>query len=175
LAVAFAVNAARRATAIVIIVLFGWTVLSHRQARIWHDTNRLMARVVEVNERSWVGHSELAKQALARGDTKTGVRMLQHALELRPGDPALLNDLGTALQDDGQVDLAETTYRQTIRIAPWLAEPWSNLGGLLAEQGKLDEAIDCYHEALKRNSNNRDAQVGLRRALAERAATRPAL
>jgi protein O-mannosyl-transferase len=173
--VGFALNARQQRWPVLVIslALMGWTVLSHRQARVWRDTNSLMSHVVDVNDRSWVGVAQLGKQALMRGDSQTGVQMLQRACELRPDDPSLMNDLGTAFDRAGRTEEAEAQYRFTIRVAPFLSDPWSNLGALLAEQGKLDEAIHCFEQALWRNRDNHAAQVGLQRALSERAATRP--
>lgn len=62
---------------------------------------------------------------------------------------------------------AETLYRVTLQKNPgcWMAH--DNLGVILVAQGRLDEAIDHYHEALKlRPSNPRshyDLGIALRR------------
>ncbi|HZA50044.1 MAG TPA: tetratricopeptide repeat protein, partial [Myxococcaceae bacterium] len=44
---------------------------------------------------------------------------------------------------------AETAYREALRARPSLAEAWNGLGYALRNQGKYDESVRAYHEALR--------------------------
>ncbi|HEY7088938.1 MAG TPA: tetratricopeptide repeat protein [Tepidisphaeraceae bacterium] len=156
-----------------IVVLLAWSILSFRQAQLWSDTQTLMTQAVRVNEKSWVGLVSLGRLDLARGDTRAGLEKMRHAVELRPDDAALHNDLGTAYDQAGDHEQALREYGEALRMGPTLSGPWANIGASLAEKGQFDEAIRYFNEALKRDPFNEAAHVGLERALADRAG-RPA-
>src|SRR5262249_5087763 len=48
-----------------------------------------------------------------------------------------------ALDDKGQLDEAVAEYRQAIRLKPDYAEAHCNLGIVLRQQGRFDEALAC--------------------------------
>lgn len=173
LALGLSANPPRWVWAFAAVALGGWTGLSHVQARVWRDTHTLMTHLVQVNPWSWVGLSTLGKEALAEGDTANGLRLLEQAIQNRGDDPTLHSDLGTAYDQAGMTQRAVASYQRAIEMAPGLAGPWANLGALRAEQRDFDQAIHCFEHALRRDPNNLAAQIGLQRATAERAATRP--
>src|SRR5437870_1830888 len=49
----------------------------------------------------------------------------------------------------GQLVAAEACYRQALAAQPNLAEAHSNLGNALTAQGKLDEAVAAYRQAIR--------------------------
>ncbi|HBY60677.1 MAG TPA: hypothetical protein DEH78_12700, partial [Solibacterales bacterium] len=49
----------------------------------------------------------------------------------------------------GQLDLAVEKYRAYLKVNPSSVEAHSNLGAVLARQGRLEEAIPEYRAALK--------------------------
>jgi tetratricopeptide (TPR) repeat protein len=51
------------------------------------------------------------------------------------------NNLGHALEGEGEFDEAISHYLEAIRIMPDYAEARGNLGAVLKKQGKIDEAI----------------------------------
>lgn len=55
----------------------------------------------------------------------------------------------------------ESLWRATIRVNPesWLAQ--LDLGALLCEQGKVEEAITCLNNSLRLHANNAEAEVNL--------------
>ena len=59
------------------------------------------------------------------------------------------NNLGNALQDQGNLDEAVACYRRALELKPDYAEAHSNLGIALQDQGRLDEAIACYRRAME--------------------------
>lgn len=48
----------------------------------------------------------------------------------------------------GDVDAAEATYRQTIDLDPYYGEYWNDLGNLLANHDRGEEALSCYQQAI---------------------------
>ena len=78
------------------------------------------------------------------------VTYYKEALAARPGDAALLDNLGSALLLQGKTDEAIAQYRAAIAVAPDLAEAHFHLGAVLSQNGKVAEGFAHYtcHAAL---------------------------
>ncbi len=57
------------------------------------------------------------------------------------------NNLGSALQDQGNLEEAVACYQRALALKPDYAEAHNNLGNALKDQGRPDEAIACYRRA----------------------------
>ena len=53
------------------------------------------------------------------------------------------------LQDLGELEKAEASYRQAIGLKPDYAIAYNNLGDTLRELGRLEEAEACYMQAIE--------------------------
>ena len=82
-------------------------------------------------------------------------------LEVEPGNAAVHNNLGNALQEQGKLEEAVVCYRRALELQPDFAMPYNNLGGALHWLGELDEAVRCYEQALKLNPDFIDAHNNL--------------
>jgi protein O-GlcNAc transferase len=86
---------------------------------------------------------------------------LARALELKPdlADAAVL----MAMADEGEGDLVAACLQleRAIAIQPALAGAWANLGALLAQRRRNDEAEKAYAEALRLDAENAPALAGL--------------
>ena len=80
---------------------------------------------------------------------KDALHALQKAAEFLPDDAEAHNNLGSALQDLGQLDTAVASYRRALKINPDDAEVHNNLGTALQAIGRLEAAVASYHHALK--------------------------
>lgn len=67
---------------------------------------------------------------------------------------ALFNNLGIAMQNQGNLGNAEAVYRKALGISPVQPEICCNLAGLLRARGKLDEALALYLSVLKKDPAN---------------------
>ena len=74
-------------------------------------------------------------------DFAGAIESFQHALQLKPGFPNTLNNLGNAYAAQHQLDLAERQFRSALRIDPENADANYNLGVLLMMKGASAEAI----------------------------------
>jgi len=68
------------------------------------------------------------------------------------------NNLGTALNDTGQVQEAIVYFRKTLQLKPDYALAHNNLGAALAQTGQIQDAIKEYQEALRLQRNYPEAQ-----------------
>jgi predicted O-linked N-acetylglucosamine transferase (SPINDLY family) len=74
--------------------------------------------------------------------------LYRQILEVQPGHPDALNNLGNVLQEQGKFEEALAQYRQAVALRPDSAETHNNMAGALYAQGKLEEAATCYQQAL---------------------------
>jgi tetratricopeptide (TPR) repeat protein len=63
----------------------------------------------------------------------------------------------------GRFDRAVKAYSEALRLSPQLASAHCNLGAVLAELGRRDEALAHLKQALSIDPENKDAQERLRR------------
>ncbi len=91
----------------------------------------------------------------------------RRALQIKPKYAEMLNNLGMALSEIGQLDEAVTYYRKAVNIKPDYAEAFSNLGNALRANGQHVEAQESYREALKIKPHFSEAHNNLGNALRE--------
>ena len=75
------------------------------------------------------------------------------------------NNLGTALQEKGDLNSAINSYQNAIKLNPDYQEAHYNLGNALQEKGDLNSAILCLQKALKIKPNFADAHYNLAHAI----------
>ena len=102
------------------------------------------------DEQSWYYEGRIKyKQA----QYAQAIDALQHALSLNPKDVTAEDNLGLAFQGLGKTPDAITAFRTAIRWAQAANSadngPWIDLGSLLTEQGRAQEAIPYLTEAAK--------------------------
>ncbi len=93
------------------------------------------------------------------------IQYISQAIRLRPTDPDLHNNLGRALNDQGQLAEAAAHYQEALRLKPDFAEAHNNLGTVLQGQGRLAEAAAQYQEALRLKPDYAKAHYNLGSAL----------
>ena len=64
-------------------------------------------------------------------------------------------------QNEGQLDQAEVLYRKVLEIAPYHLASLNNLGVIYMQQNKYGEAINCFNNALDKQSDYVDAFYNL--------------
>lgn len=92
-----------------------------------------------------------AVQALSAGHLDEGMALLKKALDNAGSDIArsiILNDLGTACWQKGQVAMAEKHYAKAAQLAPQNARAVGNYGAFLVERGRLKEGEPHIRKAL---------------------------
>jgi tetratricopeptide (TPR) repeat protein len=98
-----------------------------------------------------VGWYHLGRATLALGDTTTGVRHVQRALDAAPGlhDARLL--LGDVALLSGDTTSAEIRYRETVRLAPKYAPAWTRLGVVEYARERYDSSLRYLEKAREYN------------------------
>lgn len=104
----------------------------------------------------------LGRLQIQAGHSRKAVESLENALRLGGEDYHTLVLLGLASQQAGFVKKAIESYRHALVLSGEnRAEILNNLGQVLAETGKLDQAEESYREALQIRSDYIDAWVNL--------------
>ncbi len=123
-----------------------------------HNTLGLMFSSLANRQRDRAAHKQKLDQA---------IRHYHRALAIQPSYAQAHNNLGMALDDQGNFDEAIQHYRQALRIKPNYAQAHNNLGITLDNQGKSGEAIEHYEQALRIRPDYAKAHNNLGIALSE--------
>lgn len=90
------------------------------------------------------------------------LRLIERALELKPGDPFYLDSLGWVHYRMGNLQLAERYLRQAVAVQPD-AEFNAHLGEVLWQQGKKSEAKQVWQKAKQQDADNKVLNETLKR------------
>ncbi len=104
-----------------------------------------------------------ADAALARRDTAAATAHLIRAVEIAPQFSVAWNHLGTIMYKTRRYSEAADDFRKALTADPSAYEPLVNLGGVLLNLGKIDEAWDYNVHAVLRRPNDAlaNAQLGM--------------
>ena len=123
------------------------------------------AKAVAVGPRNARAHLQLAALLRERGDLDGAIAHFREALALDPGAPDTRTWLGRALAEKGQLDEA-ARFLGTAAGPAETAMAATQLGYVLAKQGKLAEAVASYRRALALDPASAEAHAYLGSALA---------
>ena len=105
---------------------------------------------------------------VARGNVQRGAKRpkmaeqsYHRALELKPLDADILNNIGVVLRASGRTEEALDRYRQALALDPENASIHANFGNALAELGQMAEAEMHLRRAMALNPSSLDARCAL--------------
>lgn len=170
----------------VLAVFSAFAVLSHQQAKVWHDDISLNEHGLAVNPRSRAGHNNLAAALLQRGQAALSLEHYQAVYELAVEDGArseALLGMGNALQQTGNLDGAQAKLEEALRRSPRYHAARLALGNVQLRKGQTELARNSFEEVLRHQPDlveghynlaltletmgrPKEAQVALRKALA---------
>lgn len=84
-----------------------------------------------------------------RGDSETGVRLINRSIELKPSNVDWINDLGNVLVGLERFDEAVTAFQTAVAWQPRDANLWNNLGAALSRAEQLLEAEHAFFQAVQ--------------------------
>lgn len=142
-----------------------WSVLSCRQAAVWHDSIALFSHAVEATGRNHWGRNNLGEAYLRRGDRLQAIEEFYAAVQDVPSYARGHYNLGVALQDVGRTNLAISEFRTALQLDPGYREALQRLGAALATTGRLTEAIRYFEQASTLAPDDAQAQFNLGLAL----------
>jgi Tfp pilus assembly protein PilF len=150
-----------------IVTLGALATATWKQTLVWHDSDVLWARVLEVEPDSPYGHNNYGNALMAQGRVVDALAHYQEAVRLRPRyeNALALANLGVALAATGRTDDAISAYQRAIAADSTRDDAEGNWGVAVMGQGDLAGAIAHFTRALAINPENADAQVNWGNAL----------
>ncbi|VDK57157.1 unnamed protein product [Anisakis simplex] len=106
-----------------------------------HQTLYLKGRLLELRAARC---NDASTRDMMRTDAKAS---LLGALAITPSHIASLSHLANIYRSDGNIRMAEKMLKDIVRIEPLHNESWQMLGMILAEDGRHDEALECFETA----------------------------
>jgi Flp pilus assembly protein TadD len=94
-------------------------------------------------------------------DTEHAYEYLQKALAARPAYPEALNNLGILYLRTQRRDVAESSFRESIRVAPSFDQAYLNLARLYAIEGDTQKARTVLLQLLKQHPGHAQAEKEL--------------
>jgi hypothetical protein len=166
--------------ALLVTVLAGLGVLSWRQTHVWHDSESLWARALEVDPTSSVAAHNLAVGLAVVHPVAAGASPAPATLAIRDRDVRVDSalryfNLAVSFHQSGDLDRAMAYYARALAVDPRFAEAWNNLGGAHAARGELREALGAFVRALEIDPAADGACANGRRTAAALGVTVPAL
>ena len=83
------------------------------------------------------------------GDAEHARREYQAALREQPRDPDLLNDVGCFHYQRGEAAEAEKYLRRALAVRPDHPRAWGNLGKVLALEGKYEQSCEAFGHVVR--------------------------
>jgi tetratricopeptide (TPR) repeat protein len=109
--------------------------------------NTVSTRQLEIPDAALSEYREAAKR-LEKHEIDEAIKRLQHAVALAPQFADAWNNLGTIAYQSQQYERAEKCFRFALGQDPRAYEPLVNLGGVLINNRKLDEALQYNQDAV---------------------------
>lgn len=122
---------------------------AHAQKGELSAAHELYTQVLDIDP----GHTEainfVAVAFLQTGEVRRSVELLKRGIAANPGDPVLHKNLGLAYRASGDRQAALAALADALRLKPDFVTAALNQGALLAELGRLEEALGAYLRAFE--------------------------
>ncbi len=112
------------------------------------EAEAIYRAVIETQPNHQVAHHRLGVLAAQSGDLDRALEHFADAERCGPPNAALLSDIGYAHYLQDRLDPAEAKLRHALQLDPRHKASRNNLGQVLAEQGRFDEALVEFRHAV---------------------------
>jgi tetratricopeptide (TPR) repeat protein len=139
-----------------------------------HETDRtpnaqvLYARVLQLQPENAAAHFNYANSLLTLGKISEAITRYEHALQLKPDYIEAMINLGMAFSYAGKGDqgnqwlhAAQGWFEKALASNPNNPAALNNMGNILRQQGKTDEALAAFRKALDLRPDYVEASINL--------------
>jgi Flp pilus assembly protein TadD len=141
---------------------------------LYHLGRAYMLRSKETYERmyvadpkSWRVHQVLAQSFADADRLVDAVKECEEAIRQKPAEPGLHQQLGDIYDRQNNLEMADTEYRNELKIDPHNAAVMYSLAVVSIERSKPSDAVELLTEALRRTPGSVEARYQLGRAQAQ--------
>lgn len=128
--------------------------VSYRYHLKWQEAEQHFKKAISLNPSYATAHQWYASYLAASGRLNEAVAEAKTAHELEPFSLTIYSDYIRGLYYAGQLDQAHQEALKLLEMDRSFARAHYELGLVLEEQGKLDEAIAAFRNALKASPDN---------------------
>jgi tetratricopeptide (TPR) repeat protein len=116
---------------------------------------------------SWRVHQALAQSFVEADKLDDAVHECQNALNLRPQEPGLHEELADIYWNQNQLDKAEAAFQEELKVDPESISSMYKLAVVSLERSKPEETLSLLSQVLQRSPGYRDAHYQRGRAEAQ--------
>lgn len=138
------------------------------------EVERCCRHIISMNPDFVEAHYNLGVALHMQGKKNEAIQSYRRALKLRPDHKLALYNLGKTLHDYGQYDEAMACFNRVLQIKSDLTDAaqkefifiiYHAIASVFKAQGRIKEAVQQYHQALRLNPGNTFARSDLLLAL----------
>lgn len=130
-------------------LLLFWMVLAWVQTSHWRDAVAISERMLKVTPDSHFAHNSMGDALMTQNKPREAASHFAEAVRLRPTFPTAYNNLGVALAMQEDYAAALRALSEAVRLKPDYARAHANKGNVLLRVGRIEEARQCFEEALR--------------------------
>jgi len=149
------------------LAVLSLAALTNQQLLVWHDSDALWTQALTV-EPSFIAYNNMAEVLASRGDYLWAADDFRKAIAMRPDfSPARLGLGGVLLRLHRPAEAARE-YQAALDIGKDPAYAHNGLACALVLQGKRDQAIYHFQQAIQLQPDYQDARRNLAQVLAKK-------
>jgi len=154
--------------ALVSIILFSSILLTRNQVDYWKDSRTLMSRAIQLDNRNYIAHNNLAIALEESNDKEAAEVHYRKALAFNERFPHAEFNLANILEAKGDIEEALKHFNRAVRLDPEYPGAYNNYGNLLTKLGRNKDAIRVYERGVKHCPDNALLKHNLATSLAAR-------
>jgi protein O-mannosyl-transferase len=146
------------------LTLLALTFATHRQIGFWQSNSGLWSHALAVTQNNFIAEDNLGGALIEEGKEEEAHGHFEAAARINPKDPMSRSNLGAYFQTHDRLPEAVDQYDAVVALtsdAGLLAQTYANLGAAQRTLGEDELARNSFEQALKRNSNQFNAWLGL--------------
>lgn len=139
--------------------------VAHHQAGRLDEAARIYQEILATTPHCADALHLLGLVDAAMGKHDSAAQRINQAIQLAPATAVYHANLAKLFRETNQLELAEASYRETVRLDPQMAEALLGLGLILKKQGRRDEATTWFRRAVDCDPNMLLARMQLGSAM----------
>jgi len=146
------------------VVLLALLFATYRQIGFWQTNEQLWTHTLAVTENNFIAEDNLGGALILEGREEEAFPHFEAAARIKPNDPMSHSNLGTYYGTHHQPREAVTQYEAAVKMTSdpgLLARTYTNLGAMYRTLGDDEGARTSYQQALRYNSGQSSAWLGL--------------